>query len=300
MNRTIGCAALFAASLTLYATPAAAQEDVVALEPSDSWRLVYAPDSCGLSRTFGEGEGAVLLQMRQYAPGGPLSTTIVSQRASDPRLDAELSFGPEGEARQLMEPMPISLDDGYAGVRLRIATGIAATGNSVLAGEDAERDQAEAAIRYLRVDDVFADDVILQTGSMHAAFAAMRECQLSLVEYWGFDKAEQSALQRSPTLVRDDRWVGVALRRMPDRVTEQARNTHQFVRLFSDAEGNITDCAALSPNDNPDFAASFCEQALMRGSLSPAVNADGVPTAGVSVYGMGIRTRAEPYYAETD
>lgn len=63
------------------ACPAIAQERTAeALIPSSAWNLDMAEDSCALSRNFGDDASSVMLQMRQYAPGAPFVTTVVSQR----------------------------------------------------------------------------------------------------------------------------------------------------------------------------------------------------------------------------
>ncbi len=286
------------AALVVSGPAAAQQQEVETLAPVSAWNLDMAQDSCALSRNFGNEEFPVMLQMRQYAPGAPLVTTIVSQRGLNRDMDPDVYFGPASNAAGPQSVLRLELDDGLKGARVQIDPGAGTDGRPFLAQNDTVRDRAEAALEYLFVGDLFENDIRLATGPMQAPMAAMRDCQLSLLEYWGFDPEVQQSLSRDADATNRNEWVDVALRRMPDRLVEASRGKFQYVLFFTDDEGRIASCRALSPGDHQEFAASFCELAVSRGRVAPTLNAAGEGTSGVLVYGLATRTQAEPFYTD--
>ena len=78
------------------AAPAAGQ-DTLSLEPSGSWTLDYAVDSCALRRTFGGGESPAWLEIMQLIPGTTYRITVSSSGLPMSRQRAPaVRFLPDG------------------------------------------------------------------------------------------------------------------------------------------------------------------------------------------------------------
>jgi len=286
-----------ASACVLVAGPLAAQDDgVETLEPVSSWRLDLGEDYCALSRSFGTEEAPVLLELRQYAPGAPYTATILRKSDLRPNPEPSLYFGPIEDVPRTGRASTLEVED-YRGVRALVYSRLGLPESIHLIVEDPERDAGEEALQWLHVADVFENDFRLRTGGMHAVLSAMRDCQAGLVSHWGFDSAEQRTLTANAEIEFDDSWVVRAMRNVPTRSFRNGRVATLYLLAFSDNEGQIIDCRALSPQDSGETATSFCETAVQQGRATPAINAAGAPVASTVIFGFSrvMRTSSNPY-----
>lgn len=290
MNPKTLAKALAAAVCVLVAAPIAAQDDgIETLEPISSWRMDYGENYCALSRTFGTEEAPALLELRQYAPGAPYTATILRKSDLSANPEPVVYFGPISVEPRSGRASTLEVDE-YRGIRANVYLRLGLPASIHLVDEDPARDTGENSLEWVQVDGVFQNDFRLRTGGMHSALSAMRDCQTELVSHWGYDSAEQRTLTTNAAIDYQDAWVRLAVRNIPMRTLRSGRALASNLLLFSDSEGNITECRALSPQDDEETATSFCEYAIRRGRVTPATNSSGEPVASVVVHSFSILT----------
>ena len=82
------------------------------LEPSSNWELDYAPDSCALRRTFGEGDRQTQLEMRRFSPSTTLQTTVATKAAKIARRSYRFRFG-DAEWDEIDHPLTLNSGTGF-------------------------------------------------------------------------------------------------------------------------------------------------------------------------------------------
>jgi hypothetical protein len=277
---------LIAVSSMLLASPPVIAQDrgeAPAMAPLSNWTLSYDEDSCALARTFGDPAAPTLLELRQYAPGAPYFAVILRQAEMRSNPEPTVYFGPVEDVPRTGNAASLETED-FRGIRATVYSVWSAPDSVHLAEQHEERDTAEEAIQWLHVGRAFASDFRLQTGGMNAAFSAMRACQADLLSRWGFDSEEQRNLQTNATVDWDDGWITLAMRNITRRQLRNSQSASHSLLLFSDSEGQVTNCRALSPFEDEPIVTGFCEIAVARGHVTPAINAEGEPTTGVTIF----------------
>lgn len=256
--------------VALAAAPASEQ-----LTQSSQWNIDYDDDSCHLISAFGEGDQQVALRFTRYAPGDSFELTIFGKRYYSPRSysDVSTNFGTDGSH---------SANRGLNG----------RTGNlySVIIGKTNLLDQQgtawqpmqaitpeqEGAVRDITIRVNNRKPVKLMLGSMAAPMRAMRDCTTSLVKSWGFDPAEQAALQHGPIPTTSP---GTWLR--PNDYPMEALVMRQIgvvnFRLEVDTTGKVSACHIQKQSNPASFAEATCRAITARASFNPAQDKDGKP-----------------------
>ena len=119
------------------APPALAEDDELVFAPSSPWTVEYDADSCALRRTFTSGEDRVYLEIRRFAPGWGLQTTIASSRAGSRfHPNVKYRFTDDEDWRQPGLGLSVTLESrlgrtalswmgvGSPSVRLRLTPGL--------------------------------------------------------------------------------------------------------------------------------------------------------------------------------
>jgi TonB family protein len=277
-------AAVGAASIV---APAQAR-DVRRLQPSSKWVIDYADDSCRLSRSFGEGDRKVMLFLEQFVPGDTFNMMFVGKSVDlrSQRDKASVRFGPNEEESE--------------------ETGVAATTNNtpaiILHGHqrlapltDAEESAAKAAVdrnmpfdpppigaarekaaTWLELGRILRFNLVLETGPMDEALAALRECSWDTIRSWGLDIAQQKSLTRRayPTQAAyswfsDDDYPGKMLIRGYEGIVN--------FRVLVDETGRATSCHIQSSTQPKEFDDVVCRVVMRRARFHPALDARGKP-----------------------
>lgn len=278
--RTLAAAMPLALGL---AHPAAARDPFM-LEPSSPWEIDYAADSCALRRTFGEGQQQTQLEMRRFAPGLSLQTTVASKIRMTTR-SIRFRFGDEGEWTNLENPLFAELDDDLGGVIIR---------HSLFEpplDEDAEPEEwrqfyidndvpameaaAAASLENLTVMRAFKDDLTLRTGSLKAPIVALNQCIDDLMTHWGIDVEAHKTLTRSAHPV-DSAWAAGMVRYPPKMILQRAPGLVN-VRLAIDETGRATECHIQMTLSDPEFEESSCADIQRTFEFEPALDKDGKP-----------------------
>ena len=278
MTIRIGLAAMLAALTSIPTESANASDDLVAppLAASSKWNLDYGLESCQLARTFGEGEAAVTLYLRQTRPGIFFNLTLAGDRFGKPRraVGTKAHFG-DLEERKFSESAWISqASDGRPVLLLGINTfaewdddaksWISAT------PEDLERiDRLDFEVPRL---DRFA----LASGPMDKPMAAMKNCFADLMTTWGFDLGTYESLARPPLPLTDpSKWI--ASQSYPRGPMSEGEGAILDLRLVVDGRGSVESCVVQNTIGAPVFARAACQELVNRQLFTPALDAASQP-----------------------
>lgn len=274
MRQSIACLIGLAASLPASAQAQSAQP--IRLAPSSDWSLNYADDGCELSRRFGTGENQVLLGMRSYQPGGMFWLSVIGRptaightpdfiRITLGTVEAvRVTYwhGDFGGTPGIQMTNPISLGPPPEGFFERARAGRPL-------GEWSQP-AIEAQVTEIGLDDGLAREFVMETGSMGAPMAALKECTAELTTHWAVDLATHNALATVATEANRP-WEWLEMRDYP---RDQRRPGPLNYRLTIDAEGKITDCAVPGAA-SPAFAEATCALLGENARFNPARNAAG-------------------------
>ncbi len=273
------CLIVAAGIAAVICQPAAANEPL-ALEPSSPWELTYEADSCALRRTFGEGDQQTQLEMRRFAPGINLQTTIAS-RARMTRRNFRLRFGDEGEWEDHENPLYAYFDDNFEGVIFRHTLLSPRVGPdeppSLPAGIDLATMEAEAAatLDSLSISRAFGDELVLETGPLKKPILLLNECIDELMTHWGIDVEAHKTLARSAApidLAQAARMIGY-----PPKMVQRSLPGLVNIRLDIDETGRVTECHIQMPLSDPEFEESSCADIQHAFEFDPALDKDGKP-----------------------
>ena len=272
-------AALAAAGLSC---PAIARDLV--LEPSSNWELDYAPDSCALRRTFGEGDRQTQLEMRRFSPSTTLQTTVATKAAKIARRSYRFRFG-DAEWDEIDHPLYAQFGNGLQGVIFRHALFEIPFDEDTEAREwdrfqrenDISALEAEAAAKVasVTISRAFHEDIVLNTGSLEEPFRALNGCVDDLLNRWGIDVAAHKTRSRSPLPL--DPAKAVRMVSYPPKMLRQNLPGLVNVRLDIDKTGRVTDCHIQMPLSDPEFETSSCADIQHALEFEPALDRDGNP-----------------------
>jgi hypothetical protein len=270
------------------------------LEPTSQWTLDFADERCSLSRSFGNGENAVRLQIDSYGyqnyrmlvsgPSVPKSNrptdtlryaftadkverdpTTALMGTSNDLPAASFSFvflpPPKSMAERLkMAPNPDIPSDVY-----QFRDQLNAISSEFAAGTDA------VTLRFTR-----GSPLEFRLGNMAEPIKSMRLCISDLIKSWGLDPAIQSALLRGPVPLPTT--IQKIKQRYPSEMLQKGISAFVPVRIMVDETGKATGCFVQIPNINKEFAETICNGLARR--FEPARDKDGHPVA--SVFGTSV------------
>lgn len=285
---SIMCFALLA---LVSGAPVGAASEPVVLQPSSSWQLDFADDSCRLGREFGTGDDRTLLYFERYAPGDGFYLVVAGEplRILGDRERAQLRFGPAfgfheaffrtgsmGDLQPAMivsswsldRPEPSDDDRSFAAPPL----GEGPDGQRITADQ-------EKAVEWLDVTLYpGARSVRLATGSMGKPLAAMRDCTQELMTHWGIDvEAHRHLSRRAEALSSPGTWM--SSNDFPRAALFAGERALVFFRLGIDTNGKIDGCHIQHSTGREEFEAAVCKAISRNGEFSPALDAAGKPIA---------------------
>jgi hypothetical protein len=280
--------ALGLTSCALISCPLLAKDDDFVFAPSSPWTIDYDADSCALRRTFSSGEERAYLEIRRFAPGWGLQTTVASSRAGA-RLhpNTRYRFTDDEDWQNPGLGLSVTLTSGLRGVIIEPSFVDQSEWQAI--EDEAEREayfrsidfraierQQAAAIDTMGVRGL-GPEFTLRLGKLEAPIGALQDCVDELITHWNIDvEAHKTLTRRAWPIDRDasSRMLGY-----PPRMVRQRMPGLVNVRLSIDEAGKITGCSIQMPLSDPDFEESSCADIQHAFEFEPALDKDGKPIA---------------------
>lgn len=268
-----------------------AAKEPLALVPSSKWSVNYAEDFCRLSRTFGTGREQVGLVLDRFSPGDSFRLILVGDTMRDvsPGIKARVRFG-DGFAEQEL--------DFYSGkvgthrawifqsslyIRPRSDAETAAIEQDIKANgvADARKlapitEADEASVTEVSIGRPLRNPVILKTGSMRSAFAALRTCTDELLTHWGIDVARHKEIATfAKPLTSPGTWIKSG--DYPEAMLRSRQPGLVQFRLTIGEDGTPTDCRIQQSTHSAGFDKAVCDALKRRARFEPARDTEGRP-----------------------
>lgn len=277
-KRGATCIGVIAACLTGLTAPAASAEQQV-LVPVTPWNLDATPHGCTLRRGFGNEERPVILEIARVAPGDFFDLLASGDELAELSRSSSITvaFGdlPDGGSRKAIaiksvrpaaEPAP--------GFKIASMSLDNTAKRPMSMTVRPETEAAVATITFSQGDD----SVVLQTGSLGAPFAGMRQCTDELLKVWGLDPTVQNALSRQAEAKDLNAWAEA----MVEKQFNWIRMSHTSpgpltltLRILLDANGKPTDCDPLASDAPKVLEAQACGYVLRHVEFTPALDSEG-------------------------
>ena len=229
------------------------------LQPSTAWSVDYAEYSCTLSRSFGSGDGLILLELTPQTGGNRLRVSIASKDRGRFPSQGRAALG-AGEGAPPGAPAGdryYSVDDPVKG---RVA--MMRTDREVLAP------LATARTLTVRLGD---RHVVLAVPQMGAALKALADCERDLAGGWGFDLA---AIATPPVPAgTPGRWL--THDDYPAEALRESLSGETGLLIIVDAAGKPQRCAVTDSSGSTVLDQTACVLILKRGTFKPATGRDG-------------------------
>ena len=283
---------LLAITCLAAASAASAKDDpdLVVLKPSSQWNLDMGEHKCRIARLFGEGENQTIFVIDQWDPSTSASWTVAGPAFEQYRNGRKTGFefsegGDTGEFELLASSF------GEFGSAIQYSSGFVA--DEVEAGDqDEEPDyvanprslpeldaKGAAAVEWLTISQRGRTPVRLHLGALDAPLAAMNVCMENLVEFWGFDIAEQRSVASPPEVTNMKTVVREVADRYPNAALNRGAQADFHLRMTIDTQGKIENCVLLNQTAADDFELGGhpCTAFERYAKIEPARDAAGQP-----------------------
>lgn len=266
------CAAM---CVQLSASPVAAK----AAEPLDlarqgAWEVNYDVDACHLIGSFGQGRDRIVARFSRFSPGDSFYLDLFGQpvRTSGLQVSASVDFGPTANPREIRA---LAGNSGDLPLLKLGQLNLLDTAPEHSVPRPAISPEQEAAVTYLDLG-LRSVRYRLALGAMQKTMQSLRACSTDLVQFWGYDPAQQATLSRWPTpKTLPGSWL-----RSRDYPTDPLANGQSSViqfRLGVDESGRVVGCHIQQQTKGEDFAKRTCELLTRRATFDPALDAAGKP-----------------------
>lgn len=235
--------------------------DAELLQPSTAWSVDYAEYSCTLSRSFGTGDGLVLLELTPQTGGKRLRVALTSKDRGRFPMRGRAALGPGDGTPPVTSPADrfYSTDDPAKG---RIAM--------MRTDRDALTPLASARTLTVQLGD---SRVALAVPNMGGALKALAECERDLAGGWGFDL---STIATAPVPTgAPQRWITNA--DYPAAALRESLSGEVGLLIIVDAAGKPQRCAVTDDSGSKLLDQTACVLILRRGTFKPATGTDGKP-----------------------
>ena len=267
------------AALAALTITAPASAEPLELSPSSNWRLEFAEDNCMLFRVFGEGDNKHILFFRQTYPSELAGLIMAGPGFAqfNKGRDVILSMGDADPSRKTRPSLGTFNDYGAALIFSSVALIKHEPGENPWQGTTLPAfDKADAE----RIDFITAKqgsrEVILRTGTLGPAIAALNTCTQDLVRAWGLD------LERHLTVTRYAQPKDLAkitreiVERYPRTALRAGEQATLDMRVMVEADGSVSDCV-LQVHGRIDYHQSTACDEMRKAEFEPAIDADGQP-----------------------
>ena len=285
--------ATLATSLSAMAPTFGAERDAaVVLEPTSAWSINYADDFCRLSRTFGSGEQQTALVFDRLSPGDSFRLMLIGNATNAARHggEAKIRFG-TGFAQQDLQFLSGTWNDKFptwifnGSVRIRprsdaeealIAKEIGRAGMADISWIAPISEADEASVAEVQVGRPLRKPLVLRTGSMKSAFAALRTCTDELLTHWGIDVARHKMRSQPARPVGSPgRWLNN--NDYPSEMKERLQNGLVHFRLTVGEDGKPLGCHIQQSTNPEGFDNTVCRALMRRAEFEPARDKEGKP-----------------------
>ena len=267
------------AALAALTITAPASAEPLELSPSSNWHLEFAEDNCRLTRTFGEGDERHILFFQQTFPSDTFGLTMAGTGFTrfSPARPVLLSMG-DADVRRESHPFRGEVDDFGAAL---IYSSI-----PLIEHEPDENGWQGTTLPALDKDEAGEIDfisakqgsreVILRTGKLGPAIAALNTCSQDLVRAWGLD------LERHRTVTRYAKPKDLAkitreiVERYPRSALRAGEQAILRMRVMVEADGSVSDCVLQDVGRSEYLQSPACEE-MRKAEFEPAIDADGQP-----------------------
>ena len=270
------------------ASPVLAKDEGAVFTPSSPWTVDYDADSCALRRSFALNGDRAYLEIRRFAPGWGLQTTVATSRAAiTSHPDVRYRFTDDKGWRVPGLEVSVTVDGGLKGVIIE-PDFAEVTEPDGLEGEAAreayyasldynaiERQQA-AAINSLSLHGL-GPEFTLRLGKLDGPIGALQDCIDELVTHWNIDVEAHKTLTRRASPI--DQEASSKMVAYPPQMLKRSMPGLVNVRLAIDETGKVTGCSIQMPLSDPAFEASSCADIQHAFDFNPALDKDGKPIA---------------------
>ncbi len=262
------------------------------LQPSSTWNVDYAENSCRLSRAFGDSKDAILLSLESEAPGQVDMFVVGKSLKSDSdkvsgrflpvqgkAMEGHVAQSPLGTAvlwsrvRFLPDELAEKLDERDEAATHRSAVRPPPIDLAEKAQIEASHLDFAAKVTELEVDARSGRPLILETGSLGAAIKAFDKCSRDSLRDWGVDPDVEDGIVRRPWSPHVLDWF--TSNDYPPAMTVSGQQSDVKVRLLVDATGKVTKCTSLSHFKEKSFDQVVCDKFMKRAHFEPAELSDG-------------------------
>ena len=240
---------------------------------------------CRLSRQYASDRGALEFHIEQAEPDGEIDLSLSAPMFSelDRRTAIALWAGPKPAHRIGAAGRQAVMRGGEGeDVRTLLFDNIRLNG---------ERDapKAGSVLHHSEIPDTpfltivaGTSGISLDTASLRAAMAGMRQCTDALVKSWGLDPAKQARLTRRPAPSQTGGWwLGPSPALRGDGKIAQ-------IRVLISAEGKPRDCRVVGSYNDQTLAQGACKSLTTGARFKPALDEHGKPAASFEI--LHIRT----------
>lgn len=284
-----------------------AAAEPVRLQPSSKWVVDYAENSCRLVRAFGEGRSQTTFTLESVAPddmqmivtGRPLSTSRKEVSAKflpvgSKEFSGKVAETTRGDPAIFWLDVPIQTADVLAKTEREREQRKANPGARPPAiplaertARRASRQQFAEATTEIEIHTSDSHPVILETGSLGPALAALDKCNRDSLEDWGVDPEIEDKIVR-PAWVTN---AGAILSSYdyPMEMVRQEKESTVTARLLVDESGKVTKCTSLSHYKEEEFNRITCDKISRRARFEPAELSDGTKVPSYFAFNVTFR-----------
>lgn len=288
-RRTLSRISLSSAVISFGIIPALAIEPLT-LKPSSKWFVNYGDDSCRLAREFGSDSAKQTLILERFGPGDTFNLALMgtAARANTDNSPARIRFGPVEAVQKIGYFMgdfgkgrPALLFRGsvrIAGANAAEIKQMRSLGPFEVKNFAAISTEREAAVTFLQISRTSGRSLILETGSLGKAFAALRKCTDDLMTTWGVNPEKYAKQSRA---AMPDGSVGpwITDGDYPQQAIAARQRGIVNFRLSVDETGKPTACHIQQSTSAKDFDAAVCASLMRRAKVRPALDENGKPIA---------------------
>lgn len=283
---------LLAITCLAAANAASAKDDpeIVVLKPSSPWNLDMGEHKCRIARLFGEGENQTIFVIDQWDPSKTAQWTVAGPALEKYRngRDTGFEFSEGGDAGEFEL---LGSFFGEFGNAIQYSSGFVADEEG--AGDEGEEPdyvanprslpeldaKGASAIEWLTISQRGRTPVRLHLGALDAPLSAMNVCMENLVEFWGFDIAEQRTVASPPEVTNMKNVVREVAEQYPKAALNRGAQADFHIRLTIDTQGKIENCVLLNQTASEDFELGGhpCTAFERFAKIEPARDAAGQP-----------------------
>jgi len=258
-----------------FASSARGAETVpISLIKTSRWEVNYDKEACHLLSKFGTGKQATIVRLTRYAPTSSFDLTLFGElfatREAVRKIEVDFGLGHaikrDALAGTIGNKLPMLL---LGSTRI---DGLEPTDTQQLVPRITPEQEASATAISFKL--LGGKRYRLESGSLAPPLAALRKCVDDLVTTWGFDPAQQAALQEPAVpLTSPSFWLQGE--DYPAGSLYRGENGVVTFRLTVAANGSLESCHILYRTNPDKFADLTCKLLAKRARFHPAIDAQG-------------------------